>query len=293
MSKKLSYHVEQMLAAKNVAVDTQAGYRRVVRQFSEWLNKPAKLKHLTESTVNAWLISMDGKVSETTIHNRHRSIKTIWNHLAELDLVEPYNVRRLRKTRNAPKVVEAWTMEQANALLAGARDVPGMLECGVKASEMLRAYILVGCETGLRPSDMRRLKPCQVNTKTRRINLTIHKTGVQHSVEIGPQTVTALRPLLEAEGETLFKLNKAALYRWSCILFSASEKHGFARKGGQGLGVLRKLHATEVCKVLGLDAAARSLGHVSGSTLARKHYVEADAIEKPKLVSEISRRLTG
>ena len=293
MPKKLSKNVEMILAAKNVAKETQATYRRVVRQFSESLGEPAKLKHLNEPTVNEWLISMDGQVSETTIHNRHRAIKTIWNHLAELDLVEPYNVRRLRKTRNAPKVVEAWTMDQANALLAGARDVSGRLQCGVKASDLLRAYIRVGCETGLRPSDMRRLKAEQINRQTGRINLTIHKTGKPHSVQVSQDTIALLEPLMAVEGGTIFKLDKAALYRWSLILFDAAKKHGFTRKRGQGLGVLRKLHATEVCKVNGLDAAANSLGHVSGSTLARKHYVEPDAIQRPEVLPEISAGLSG
>lgn len=56
MSKKLSNDVEKMLAAINVAEQTQHAYRRTVRHFSEFVGKPAKRKHLTEEIVNKWLI---------------------------------------------------------------------------------------------------------------------------------------------------------------------------------------------------------------------------------------------
>lgn len=44
---------------------------------------------------------------------------------------------------------------------------------------------------------------------------------------------------------------------------------------GQGIGTLRKCHATQVNSVHGIAAAAESLGHTSGITIARNHYVDA------------------
>lgn len=291
--RKLSKDVTEMLATINVCKEMSTHYHRTVRQFSAFLGKPARRSHLRESVVNAWLIELAETYSGTTVHNYHRSLKRIWNYLASINEVEPYNLCKMRKTRDDKKRVEAWSIEQTRALLLATHDVPGTLRCGLQASALLRAYVLFAAETGLRPSDLRRLRADQIDPVTGNVNLTMHKTGFDISKQVSGVTLAALQPLLAIDSETLFVLDKSGLAYWSKRLFDiATRTHGFKRKRGQGLGTLRKFHATEVCRLRGMEAAAIALGHRS-SAVTRKHYVEADAIAKPELPEEITLGLTG
>lgn len=274
----LSDDVECLIAERPICKGTQDQYRRSVRCYSLFLCKPAKRKHLSEPRVNRWLLSLEGLKEPETIRGRKAGITAIWNWLAERGEIGHYNPNRLRKIKTIEKPPTAWSVDNVRALLAGAADVRGTLRCGIRASVLLNAWVWLGYESGIRPGDILRLSTDKVSDV---VTIVQHKTGKPHSFRLSPTALAALQPLMSEDRESVFGLPRSTARRWELALFRAAANHGFTRRKGQALGTLRKTHGTEVCRSSGLEAAASSLGHVSGTEIARRSYVQPDAIATP------------
>jgi integrase len=270
--------VESLICERTIGKGTQDQYRRAIKCYSNFLTEPAKRTHLKELQVNRWLMSLDGQKAPETIRGRKAGITAVWNWLAETGQVKHYNPNRLRRIRVPEKIPIAWSVENVRALLAGAATVKGTLRCGVKASDMLTAWIWLGYEAGIRPGDILQLSADQIG---KRVHIVQHKTRKQHSFELSDHALAALRPLIALGRRSVFGLPRSTARRWELRLFQAAKEFGFQRRTGQGLGTLRKTHGTEVCRRSGIDAAALSLGHVSGTLVARRSYVQPDAIRTP------------
>lgn len=275
---RLEDHVVQMCLERSVTADTEANYRRSMRFYSLWLGEPATIDHLVESSVSQWLKSMEGLRAARTILGHKRAITALWNWLDEQRLVQPYQPKRLRRIPLNKVVPEAWTLENVRRLLAGAAGLSGRLRNGVAASDLMTAWILVGYESGLRPSDIRRLT--RRSLQGDRLTCVQNKTNVVHSCTLSAAAVAAVEKI--AVGDELFPASRNTIRRWEVRLFAwATQSDGFSRRRGQGLGTLRKTHGTEVCRVAGIEAAARSLGHVSGTQIAQSYYIAPDALPAP------------
>lgn len=274
----LADDVETLIAERSICEGTQNQYRRSVRCYSEFLGKPAERGHLVEPSINRWLMSVEKKRSPETVLGRKRGITAVWNWLAEQQLVPHYNPNRLRRIKTPEHVPKAWSLDNERALLAAAATMPGRLACGVTAVELLTAWVWIGYESGLRPSDILRIRVDQVG-KT--VSIVQHKTGKPHTFSLSEAALAALEPLCQPGRDAAFGLPRSTARRWELKLFEAAEPFGFTRSRGQALGTLRKTHGTEVCRHSGLAAAAQSLGHVSGTLIARQSYVQPDAIQKP------------
>ena len=270
--------VETLIAERPICVGTQNQYRRSVRCYSAFLAKPAERPDLQEHSINRWLISLEQSKAPETVRGRKAGITAVWNWLAEQSFVPHYNPNRLRKINLPDKIPRAWSLANVQSLLQGAAEVEGILDCGLLASELLTAWVWIGYESGLRPSDILRIRVDQVAPHTAIIQ---HKTGKPHCFQLSDAAIAALSPLLRPGREAAFGLPRSTARRWELKLFAAAEKFGFVRTRGQALGTLRKTHGTEVCRASGLTAAAQSLGHVSGTSIARRSYVQPDAIADP------------
>lgn len=267
--------VESMISERPVCQLTAKNYLRTIRYFGEFLGRIAKRQDLFEKQVNRFLAHVAANKSTSTTRGHRASLTTLWNWLAEQNLVRAYDPRRLRIVRLEVEPPCAFSLTQVRQLLAAAELVEHPCNHGT-ASEMLRAWILLAYESGLRPSDLRRLKPVHFATET--ITIRQHKTGKPHSFTISESTRAALKPLIDAGNPTIFPDSKFAIDRWGKRLMAQAEAMGFTRRVRQGLGTIRKTHATEVCRQHGLESAAQSLGHVSGTMIVRRYYVEPSAI---------------
>jgi integrase len=271
--------VETLIAERAICVGTQNQYRRSVRCYSEFLGEPAKRTHLAEREINRWLVKLESRgIAPETVRGRKSGITAVWNWLAEQNLIPHYNPNRLRKIKISQKPPRAWSVDNVRALLAGAAVVTGRLACGLPASQLLTAWVWLGYESGLRPSDILRIRVDQLGKK---VSITQHKTGKPHTFSLSEAALAALAPLLCGDRLSAFGLPRSTARRWELKLFAAAANFGFSRARGQALGTLRKTHGTEVCRHSGLDAAAQSLGHVSGTLIARQSYVQPDAIATP------------
>ena len=272
---RLRVALEQILAERDLDKVTADQYRRAELRFSEWLGKAADSVDLTVANVNNWIMHLQQKVCGTTARNYRVALTVIWNHLAGQGQIPHYDSRRLRSPKQTPHPVRAWTLNQFAILLASVEKLPGTLRIGIPAKDLMRAWLWVGFDTAFRPSDLRRLEFCQVDLEAGLIIVTQHKTSQPHAARIGPESITALRLIASPDRNLVFPINKSGVRRWELALYRIAAELGFARFRGQGLGTLRKTHATEVFRDAGENAAAESLGHVGGVRTVRKSYIDS------------------
>lgn len=280
MTTSLSLDVEDLISERPLCTGTQNQYRRSVKCFSNYLARPAIRCDLQEQIVNRWLTTIENTMKPETVRGRKAGITAIWNWLADRGCLPGYNPNRLRKVRRSISVPRAWTADNVRLLLKAAKSVPGNLQTGLNASDFLSAWIWLAYETGLRPGDIRHLKKSDLQGNI--LTIIQHKTGRPHSCRISPEAAAALFPLMKSPGEYLFGIRRSTMRRWELMLFREAGRIGFVRCPGQGLGTLRKTHATELCRISDAGTAALSLGHVSGCTIAIRHYIQPDAIALPE-----------
>lgn len=121
------------------------------------------------------------------------------------------------------------------------------------------------------------LKPANLDNGV--IKIVQHKTGYLHCAKITHHTQEALEKLASYKRPYLFGLAKSTRRTWEKKLFDVAETLGFNRQYRQGLGTLRKTHATEVYRKHGIAAASESLGHRSGTRIAKDHYIDSAAVK--------------
>ena len=276
-SAPLRDDLEVMLLERALDPGTEGNYRRSVRFFGQWLGRPATRADLVEQTVSRWLRDLEAKRSTSTVLGLKRSITVLWNWLAAQRLVNHYNARRLRRIRVSVEPPRVWTPENVRALIAGAAVMDGKLRSGLTASDLMTAWIHVGYETGMRPKDIRLLKRTALSGNV--LTITQHKTKHPAAWRLSDRAMDALQPLLTVSADRLFVQSRNTIRRWELRLYDAAKPFGFHRERGCGIGTLRKTAATETCRAeQSIEAAARLLGHVSGTAIARRFYVGADAL---------------
>jgi integrase len=281
----LKTDLEFLISQRPISKDTANQYRKAIDCFSDFLGRPAKRTDLSEPLINRWLTSLPSTLAPDTVRIRKAGVLVLWNWLASLERVKPYNVRLIRTVKKPTILPASWTIPQVRILLQAATRIPDRLQCGITARELLTAWILVGYETGMRPGDIMLLKPVNVDGNV--IRIIQHKTGYVHCSRITNHTRAALETLAGYKRPYLFGLAKSTRRTWEKRLFDVAETLGFTRTYRQGLGTLRKTHATEICRTSDASAAAFSLGHVGGSQIAIRHYISPDAIGLPKSPPEI------
>lgn len=275
--------LETVLAERDLEKVTADQYERTLRRFEESLGRPAVVNDFTADTVNLFIRELQTRLAPVTVANYRRSLLMLWNHLAATNHIAPYVRQRIRKPKVAPQIVQSWTLEQLQVLLTASTKLTGTLRCGIKASDYMTAWLWVGFDTGLRPSDQRLLQMHQLNMHQRCISIVQHKTNKPHTAVLGEESVDALEKIMRPARKKLFPLSKGGMRRWELVLFRIADELGFGRRKGEGLGRTRVLHATEIYKSDGLSAAAESLGHVSGTRVVKAHYIDAAAIHRGRL----------
>lgn len=273
--------LSQLVAERAIAPITVAQYRRAVSRFSEFLHRQATINDLNYHQVNGYLMWLESiGQSPCSIRNHRIGIICLWNYAVwPAELLPQFVTRRIRNPQIPQKPVTAWSVDTVSQLLRAASAVPGQLRCGLPASLLLQLLVRLGTETGLRPGDLRLLRWNQIDLAKRTIQLTQHKTGGAITVEISPETVVLLDLARKYHHELVIPLQKSGIRKWESRLYALASSIGFVRRPGQGLGTLRKTHATEVYRKHGIAAASESLGHRSGTRIAKDHYIDSAAVK--------------
>jgi len=283
----LSDLVIQIAKERDLEPCTIAQYRRAVEKYGLFLGKIANVSDLNEDDVNRFLARLkeQGKTS-TTIINYRIALTVVWNFAVGRDLAKPFNARKLRRPKHEQKVVKSWSLSQIKLLIDACEKITGKLQCGVTVASFLRAWVRVGYDTGLRPTDLRMLRWTDVDLGGGTLSITQHKTKRAHTARLSDAACELLEKIERPPRIYVFPLSKSGVRRIELILFKTAARLGFRRMRGQGLGVLRKSHATQIYQSEGESAAAESLGHTSGTRTVRRHYIDSSAIKAGRLPPE-------
>jgi integrase len=262
-------------------------YARALRKLGEYLGRESDVSDLSLETINGFLANLKAKgLTGTTVRNYRVSIVRLWNVAIDEGLAEPFNPRKLRSPRIERRPVRSWSPSQVTMLLSAAERLEGRLQCGVNRSDFLAAWIRVGYDTGLRPSDLRLLRWSDVDLSEGTIVLTQHKTRRPHAAKLSKTSIKCLMRIEHPSRQLVFPMGKGGMRKLELLLFAIAHPLGFRRIRGQGLGTLRKCHATAIYERDGETAAAESLGHVGGTRTVRMHYIDARSIKAGRLPPE-------
>ncbi len=139
-------------AAKQVAVQ--------VRLFAKWLGFDPPLKPELAPQLIAWIRHRQKTRSPSTARNSRRHILAIWQHAARLGCCEPPpEIPQVLGLAHDPM---AWTIDQMRALLQAARNYPHRMPDGTSKGDYFACCLLVAWDTGLRRSDIWRLRKADV-----------------------------------------------------------------------------------------------------------------------------------
>lgn len=274
--------LEELVAERPVKTITEEQYARSIRCFSGFLGRPASVADLIPKSFNEWLARVAKTAQPRTVLNRKRGLTPVWNYATERGLAASYESRRLRRVTVPQSIVEAWSVDQVEALFAAAKVLPGRTACGIPASVLMSAVCSLAYETGYRPGDWRTLEWSHIDFDRRLVTFVQSKTGNPHTAAFSQVTARCLEALKAYGRDAVVPVGRWSIRRWELQLFHvATTQFGFVRRKGQALGTLRKSHATSVYLAHGELAAALSLGHVSGTLVARKHYIASSAKADP------------
>lgn len=274
--------LEQYLLENVVGDNTAGQYRRSLNSFGVHLGRPPTLDDLNSDAVNRWLIWLEQDYAPISVKGKKAGVTVVWNYAAGLGMVDPYHPRRIRQIRVPRKPVTAWTDDDVRILLEAAAEVPGRLRSGLKAAPLIESYARVNFETGLRQNDLIDLQRSQFDDRGV-LRITQKKTKMPHVCRVSLETLEMIDATGAKHREQIWPLTKDGWNYWLRKLLAAANKK-------RGLSTLRKSHATAVCRAQGIEAAAASLGHVSGSDVARRWYIgeTEEAPEPPKILKGAS-----
>lgn len=275
--------VDAIDAECSLTYDSAQHYRAAAKRFGAFLGQSATTEELTVHNVNAWLRALEAELSPVTVQGYKRSILRIWNYAASLDVTTPYQAKRIRRVRMPDPEVRPLTTAEVQRLLTAAASIPGrMKNCGTPRRVVLDAIIRLGFESGLRQRDLHRVTLRQLSEADRTLRVIQNKTGKRHIVRLSPDTFQAVAACLNhpdrspAGGPHLVSSKERAFAKLKRRVWTVAglpDPCAFSR--------LRKSFATAIAERDGLEVAARALGHVSGTLIARKWYVSAETLFKP------------
>jgi integrase len=146
----------------------------------------------TAARINAYLKARVEKVSTITVRNERTIILSLCKYAWERDMIDGVKGVMRIKARRAP--TRAWTVEQLRLALAAADSSKRRLRSGAPVSEFLRAWMLLGYETGARFGDLMAFRAANIDGDT--IRWTQSKTGDGIAKHMSPACRAAVSRML-------------------------------------------------------------------------------------------------
>lgn len=176
-----------------------------INRFSEWLAKPAKSDDINRENLNKFVQHIQDIRSNTTADQYRRSLCRGRNHLTEFEDKPACEIKRLRRPKPEEIVVVAWTVEEFDLLLKGAAEVVGKTRgTNIPGNLPCSALLWVEYNTGLRPSDLFRLKWSQIDFKSKSIALIQHKTKKPHLTFLDDPAIKSMEAIFSDDREQIF-----------------------------------------------------------------------------------------
>ena len=267
---------QQYLIFHGLSGETAATYLRTARYIEAVLGG-RDIASLTEADLCPIMRCWAGAFREETIRGHLRRLKTLLKFAWQLRLIADLP-RQWPHIRAAAQLPEAWTSEQVAKLFLVATEQPGWLGPH-KASSWWRAFLSVAWETGLRVSQMFRLRWADVDYQHRCIVIQACPGTKSYRPQIKPLSVeclAALELLAEPPRELIFcwpewpksRRDFFSVWRYLCWLAGIPAP----RSQRQLTHRWRRSSVTEAARN-SLEAARRHAGHTSPETTLR-HYID-------------------
>ncbi|WP_428305504.1 phage integrase SAM-like domain-containing protein [Lacipirellula sp.] len=206
-AEKKSYHdlcgpngaiwfVNRYLASREVCPLYAQLLRLHMTQLARFEGKADIESLFQEDAVNEYTASLNGqdggkKLSAYTIKARLSNIISLWNAAADEDLVPYPRLRRLRRPKCPALVIECYTTEEVQRLLAAAAQLKRQYSNGVRACDYWTAAIRVAWDSGLRRGDVIRLRKSAIR-EDGALRVVQNKTRQIVSVRFRESTMAAL-----------------------------------------------------------------------------------------------------
>lgn len=268
----LSEWTERFYLSRDVSPDTIAQVKWAVQSLDTFLERASTVADLCDDLLNRWINwrLAQGR-ARITVRNQTGALLTIWRGAADAGLtaIEPKRIKRVRVVLGDP---DALTVGEVVALIRAAELVSGTIRStDVPRAALLKSWLMVSWDAGLRPGDACALRTDQVlagefiviQSKTRvPVLCRLREETLQAFLETNPRTRTHAFPLTK----------KAISYWWSKLRETA---------GVRGTPKwIRRSGATAVeCDTPG--SAMGYLGHRTPG-LAYKHYVSQRIVQRSK-----------
>ena len=223
---------------------------------------------------NNWLRSL--RQSPTTRSNYRRMGLRLWRHALAIGC-DAHRIETIIRVKTKLKIPVAWSSPELSALATAALRMTGRFPRGARKhlrsgpqchrSKFWLAWVLVGYESGLRQGDLYNLK--RSNLRASRLFVVMNKTGVPVGKLLSPDAAAAAHAMLSASPDgTMFSwaLCRTQLFRQFLALTASAGLEGTTK-------FLRRSGATH-CEMVSPGPAPGFLGHLSGSALAKKHYLD-------------------
>ncbi|MHB1037999.1 MAG: phage integrase SAM-like domain-containing protein [Pirellulales bacterium] len=262
----LRWYLDRYRLAHDICTKTFKQLRYSSDKFSRFLGRPGMLSDLNDSTVNEWLVSLEGLgLAKRSIKGNRVHLLTLWRAAFEDDLVPnwPRKVRRIKVPQVAPR---AWRAEGVQRMLQVAATITGHFRLyRVARAAYWRAFILVCWDTGLRLGDVLALEYENVGADGFFI-VTQHKTNNTIPCQLKPETLKAIEAIRTPGRENIFRV--------TCMQrFNAAFKNIVAQAGLKGTTKFLRRSAATAVEAACPGSAMAFLGHKTAG-LAYAHYVD-------------------
>lgn len=255
--------------------------RVVSNQYEQQLTRVSShLAEFSAAVVNAYLRSRLSSLTNITVQNERRMIRTLWQFAYDNDIVAS-PPRAILRIPQHNKPVEAWSVDDVKVLVKSALDWQGEFRCGVEKSLFLRTWVLLAYETGARYGDI--FSWTDRNIRNGAMQWTIRKTGVSCCRALSADAEEAAREMLAARrraglrprrDKAMLILGALCCRRYSfTVMRQLLEKCGLPGSGK----FLRRSSATHV-EMQFPGAAQAFLGHRSPGMAAR-HYLDQSQLQ--------------
>mgnify|MGYP001564619267 CR=1 FL=1 len=282
---ELLYFYQQRRVGR--APRTWAQYQATLRRFDRYLQRPAMVADLTESTVVGFLAHVAESSCLGTVATKRAHLLALWTWAAKKHYTDEWPDLPLVKVPQ--RIPTAWTVEQVTRLLDACRGMLGLC-AGLPAGFFWRSLILVLFDTGLRATAAWSLRQAEVDLaeRTMYVRAETQKHRADQLLRFSPQTGDALAEIWQPARALLFPWDRSQRTRYlefDRLLQRAGLPHGPRDKFQR----IRRTTATlgrHYGAAQGFDATAQ-LGH-SSDAITRRHYLApmfsiqaADVLPRP------------
>ena len=173
---------------------TVISYQSAGKLFHAWLldnGRATDPRQITRADVSEWVISMQDKVSSTTVFDRFVVIRVFFNFLVREGDLKTAPTDRMRPPRPREVVTSVLTQEEVQRLLSA---------CEGSSLEQLRDRAIVRClvDTGLRKSELAGLMLEDVDLFAQTLFIRQRKGGRSAYVPIGVKAARELDKYIKA-----------------------------------------------------------------------------------------------